>query len=200
MKSILQINSSLFEADAQSSRLASQFVDRLIEAAPGSSLMLRDLGSEPVPHLTRERFAAFSTPAERRSDDQARVTGESDQLIAELKQADVIVLAVPMYNFGIPSTLKAYIDHVARAGETFRYTADGPVGLLTGKKAYVFSTRGGVHAGTPRDLQTDYLRLILGFMGINDVEFVYAEGIAMGDEQRASALAEAETRINRLAA
>ena len=200
MKRILQINSSLFGTDAHSSRLASRFVDRLIEGAPGSSLTLRDLGSNPVPHLTRERFGAFSTLDEQRSEAQAMVIEESDQLIAELKQADVIVLAVPMYNFGIPSTLKAYIDHVARAGETFRYTADGPVGLLNGKKAYVFSTRGGVHVGTPRDLQTDYLRLILGFMGITDVEFVYAEGIAMGDEQRASALAKAETRINRLAA
>jgi FMN-dependent NADH-azoreductase len=100
----------------------------------------------------------------------------------------------------VPSTLKAYFDHVARANVTFRYTADGPVGLLTGKKAYVFATRGGRHAGTPGDLQTAYLRQFLGFIGIRDVEFVYAEGLAFGSEQRERALAEAAARIGQLAA
>jgi FMN-dependent NADH-azoreductase len=105
-----------------------------------------------------------------------------------------------MYNFGVPSTLKAYFDHVARAGVTFRYTAEGPVGLLTGKKAYVFATRGGRHAGTASDLQTAYVRQFLGFIGIRDVEFIYAEGLALGQEQREQALAAASARIGQLAA
>jgi len=107
---------------------------------------------------------------------------------------------VPMYNFGVPSTLKAYFDHVARAGVTFRYTADGPVGLLTGKRAFVFATRGGRYAGTDADLQSAFLRRFLGFIGINDVEFVYAEGLSLGAEQRERALAAALERIDQLAA
>jgi FMN-dependent NADH-azoreductase len=124
----------------------------------------------------------------------------SDALIAELRQADVIVLGLPMYNFGIPSTLKAYFDHVARAGETFRYTPQGPVGLLGGRKVYVFATRGGRYAGTPMDTQSDYVRQFLAFIGIDDVEFVYAEGLALGAEQREAALQDASDQITRLAA
>ena len=105
-----------------------------------------------------------------------------------------------MYNFGVPSTLKAYFDHVARAGVTFRYTADGPVGLLTGKQAYVFATRGGKHAGTATDLQTGFVRQFLGFIGIRDVEFIYAEGLALGEQSRNEALAAAVARIGQLAA
>ena len=200
MKNILQINTSLFSSGGESSRLAARFVERLRSMEPGSSLTIRDLGSEPLPHLSAEHFAAFGAGATERTPEQRRLVARSDALIAEIRAADVIALAVPMYNFGVPSTLKAYFDHIARAGETFRYTNAGPVGLLKGKKAYVFSTRGGIHAGTPTDLQTDYLRLFLGFLGINDVEFVFAEGIALGADRRAAAVAEAEARIDRLAA
>ena len=105
-----------------------------------------------------------------------------------------------MYNFGVPSTLKAYIDHIARAGATFKYTEKGPVGLLTGKKAYVFATRGGLYAGTPLDTQTAYVRDMLRFLGIDDVEFVYAEGLAIGAERKAAALSQAQRAIERLAA
>jgi FMN-dependent NADH-azoreductase len=104
-----------------------------------------------------------------------------------------------MYNFGVPSTLKAYIDHIARAGATFKYTEKGPVGLLTGKNAYVFATRGGLYAGTPLDTQTAYVRDMLRFLGIDDVEFVYAEGLAIGAERKAAALSEAQRAIERLA-
>ncbi len=131
---------------------------------------------------------------------QAQVAAESDALVAELRAADVIVIGLPMYNFGVPSTLKAYFDHVARAGVTFRYTAQGPEGLLEGKKAYVVATRGGKYSGTPQDLQSAYVRQFLGFVGITEVEFVYAEGLALGDESRAAALAEAGGRLQRLAA
>src|SRR5207237_8478676 len=126
-------------------------------------------------HLDAARFGAFlAKPGERTLEQQA-VVAYSDALIAELKRADVVVLGLPMYNFGLPSTLKAYFDHIARAGETFRYTEKGPVGLLTGKKAIVFATRGGLYAGTPLDSQTDYIRAFFAFLGITDVQFIYAE-------------------------
>ena len=203
MQTILQVNASLFGENSQSSRLAGEFVQTLHKLAgfgPGASVIIRDLASQPVPHLTAERFQAFGTPADRRTPEQQRVVAESDALIDELKRADVIVIGLPMYNFGVPSTLKAYFDHVARAGVTFRYTAQGPEGLLKGKKAYVFATRGGRYAGTPADLQTAYVRQFLGFIGIDDVEFVYAEGLAMGVEHRDAALRKAEARIEQLAA
>jgi FMN-dependent NADH-azoreductase len=118
---------------------------------------------------------------------QHAVVAYSDSLIDELKQADVIVLGLPMYNFGIPSQLKSYFDHIARVGVTFKYTETGPVGLLTGKKAFVFAARGGVYVGTPLDTQTSYVRDFLRFLGIIDVDFVYAEGTqSMGHAERES--------------
>jgi FMN-dependent NADH-azoreductase len=208
MTTILQINSSLHGDEAQSSRLASEFVAALggsrerrgSTSAPGSEVVVRDLSATPVPHLTAERLTALSTAAAERTLDQQRIVSESDELIGELKRADVIVIGLPMYNFGVPSTLKSYFDHVARAGVTFRYTAEGPVGLLTGKKAYVFATRGGRYAGTTADLQTAYVRQFLAFVGIRDVEFVYAEGLALGSDERSSAVADAVARIGQLAA
>jgi FMN-dependent NADH-azoreductase len=199
MTRILQLNSSLSGESGQSSRLASEFAAAL-SATTGATVTVRDLARQPVPHLTAERFAAFTTPASERTLEQHRHVAESDALIDELRRADVLVLGVPMYNFGVPSTLKAYFDHVARAGVTFRYTAEGPVGLLTGKRAVVFATRGGRHAGTPADLQTAYLRQFLGFIGIHEVEFIYAEGLSLGSEQREKALADAFERIDQLAA
>ena len=113
---------------------------------------------------------------------------------------DAIALGLPMYNFGIPSGLKAYFDHIARAGVTFKYTENGPVGLLTGKKVYVFAARGGMYAGTAKDSQTTYVRDFLGFIGITDVEFVYAEGLNMGEAAKISALGQAQVRLAQLAA
>jgi FMN-dependent NADH-azoreductase len=123
----------------------------------------------------------------------------SDGLIGELKRADTIVLGLPMFNFGVPSMLKAYFDHIARAGETFGYTEKGPVGFLTGKKAYVFAARGGNYVGTMMDTQTAYVRQFLAFLGITDVEFVYAEGLAMGEPVKEKALASARTAARSLA-
>jgi len=199
MPTILQLNTSLFGEQGQSSRLAADFARALAESA-GRELKVRDLAANPVPHLTAERVTAFGTPASERTLDQQRHVAESDALVDELREADVLVLGLPMYNFGVPSTLKAYFDHVARAGVTFRYTAEGPLGLLTGKKAFVFATRGGRHAGTETDLQTAYVRLFLGFIGIRDVEFIYAEGLALGVEHREAALGRALERIGQLAA
>lgn len=199
MTHILQLNSSLSGAAGQSSRLSGDFATALANAT-GATIQVRDLAREPVPHLTAERFAAFTAPASERTLEQQRHVAASDALIDELRRAEVLVLGVPMYNFGIPSTLKAYFDHLARAGVTFRYTADGPVGLLTGKRAYVLATRGGRYAGTEADLQTAYLRRFLAFIGIDDVEFIYAEGLSQGSGQREQALAAALARIEQLAA
>lgn len=199
MTHILQLNSSLSGESGQSSRLASEFAAALA-AVTGATVKVRDLARQPVPHLTAERFSAFTTPASERNLEQQRHVAESDALIEELRRADVLVLGVPMYNFGVPSTLKAWFDHVARAGVTFRYTAEGPVGLMTGKRAFVFATRGGRYAGTDADLQSAFLRRFLGFIGINDVEFIYAEGLSLGPEQRDQALAAALERIDQLAA
>lgn len=195
---ILQIQTSLYEGDAQSSRMASRYAAAWRDAHPGGEVVVRDLVREPVPHLTAERFAAFAMAPAERTPEQREVTDFSDALIEELRRADVVVLAVPMYNFGIPSQLKAYFDHVARAGVTFQYGANGPEGLLKGKRAYVFATRGGVYANTPNDTQEPYLRQFLRFIGIEDVEFVYAEGLAMGPESRERAIAGANLAIDRI--
>jgi len=199
MKTLLQLNSSLYAGDGQSSRIAGQFVALWRAANPGATVLVRDLAREPVPHLDAERFAAFLAKKEARDPRQQTVVAYSDMLIGELKRADVIVLGLPMYNFGLPSTLKAYFDHVARAGVTFRYTDKGSVGLLTGKQAYVFAARGGQYAGTPSDTQTPYVRDFLRFLGIDEVEFVYAEGLAIGDASRQAALAQAQSAIRRMA-
>jgi FMN-dependent NADH-azoreductase len=200
MKTLLQINASMFADNSQSTRLADQFVAAWRANNPDAQVVVRDLGREPVPHLTAERFGAFLAGADARTPEQAAVAAYSDMLIDELKRADVVVFGLPMYNFGVPSTLKAYFDHVARAGVTFRYTATGPEGLLTGKEAYIFATRGGLYAGTPRDTETTYMRDFLRFLGIEAVRFVYAEGLAMDAGKKASALAEAQRSIDRLAA
>jgi FMN-dependent NADH-azoreductase len=207
MSTYLQLHTSLFGEAGQSAQLASRLVEALAQtdraARPGRDepvVITRDLARDPLPHLTAERFAALAAPADQRTPAQAQIAAESDALVAELQAAQTLVIGLPMYNFGVPSTLKSYFDHVARAGVTFRYTAQGPEGLLKGKKAYVVATRGGRYSGTPQDLQTAYVRQFLGFIGITDVEFVYAEGLALGDTARASALAEAGKQLERLAA
>jgi FMN-dependent NADH-azoreductase len=199
MTTMLQINSSIHNGNGQSSRLANEFVAAFRDRNPDARFIKRDLAAEAVPHLTAERFGAFITKPEERTADQRAMLAYSDALIAELKAADVIVLGLPMYNFGVPSHLKAYFDHIARAGVTFRYTANGPQGLLTGKKAYVFAARGGVHFGTPLDTQTGYVRDFLRFLGIDDVEFVYAEGLSMGPEAREASIAKATAQAVQLA-
>jgi FMN-dependent NADH-azoreductase len=195
---ILQINSSLYSGDGQSSRLATELVAGLREQNPGASVVVRDLARDPVPHLDAARFQAFVEKPETRNDFQKGVVAYSDALIGELKRADVIVLGLPMYNFGVPSLLKAWIDHIARSGATFKYSEKGPVGLLTGKKAYVTAARGGLYAGTPADTQTGYVRNLLAFLGITNVEFVYAEGLAISPESREKGLAGARATISSL--
>jgi len=196
---LLQLNASIFSGNGQSTRLADEYVARIRDVDPETELVVRDFAREPVPHLTAETFGAFLARPEDRTLEQQRAVAYSDALIEEIKRADLIVIGLPMYNFGVPSALKAYFDHIARAGITFRYSEKGPVGLLTGKKAIVFATRGGLYAGTPRDSQTTYVRDFLAFLGIHDVQFVYAEGLAISEAGKQAALSEAKMRIERLA-
>ena len=201
MITLLQINASLHTGNGHSSKLADQFVAAFQRSRPGTKILKRDVASaDSVPHLNSERFGAFIAKPEERSVTQHAVVAYSDNLIDELKQADVIVLGLPMYNFGVPSQLKAYFDHIARVGITFKYTDKGPVGLLTGKKAYVFAARGGLYVGTPLDTQTSYVRDFLRFLGIAAVEFVYAEGLNISPQSKEAGLAKALAEIARLAA
>ena len=162
---------------------------------PDATVGVRDLSTDPIPHLDGERVGAFFTPADQRSDDQQAVDAFSMALIDELKTADHIVLGLPMYNFGIPSQLKSWIDHVARAGITFRYTENGPQGLLDDKPVTVLAARGGLYAGTENDTVTPYIKLFFGFIGMTDVNFVYAEGLNMGDETKEKAMSEAQAAL-----
>ncbi len=198
MTSLLQINSSIFHNDGQSSHLADQFVSAWISKHQETELVIRDLAKNPLPHLDAERAQAFFTQPDLRSEQQQKLVAESDRLIDELKSADIIVIGLPMYNFGIPSTLKAYFDYIARSGLTFRYTEKGSEGLLTGKKAYIFAARGGLYAGTPLDSQTEYMKHFLGFIGITDIEFVYAEGLNISEASKNAALAAAKQQITDL--
>lgn len=201
MTTLLQINSSIHNGKGESSRLAERFVAAFRQRNPDVQLIRRDLAADAVPHLTAERFGAFIAKPDQITAEQRAVLAYSDALIDELKSAHVIVLGLPMYNFGVPSQLKAYFDHVARAGVTFRYTAEGPQGLLTGKKVYVFAARGGLYErGSALDTQTGYVRTFLGFLGLTDVEFVFAEGLAKGPEAREANLAKAAAHAERLAA
>ncbi len=201
MSTLLQLNASINNNNGQSSQLANQFVAAFRETHPEAKIIVRDVAAAgAVPHLDAERFGAFITKSEERSSAQHAVVAYSDALIAELQQADVIVLGLPMYNFGVPSQLKAYFDHIARAGVTFKYTDKGPKGLLAGKKVYVFAARGGLYAGTPMDTQTSYVRDFLRFLGMTDVEFVYAEGLAISPQSKEAGLAKAVAEIARLAA
>ena len=197
MRTLLQLNTSLYSNEGQSSQLTQRYVDAWSARNPNGAVIVRDLAADPVPHLTAERFAAFNTAPAARSGEQQLVVDYSDRLIEELRRADTVVIGLPMYNFGVPSTLKAYFDHVARANVTFKYTETGPVGLLTGKQVIVVATRGGAYAGTPMDTQSDYVRQFLGFIGMKDVEFVYAEGLAMG-ARRETSLALARDVVVRL--
>jgi FMN-dependent NADH-azoreductase len=200
MSTLLKINASLFSSHGQSSQLTERFVAAWQESHAGASVVTRDLAAEPVPHLDGARFMSFLAKPEERTAEQQAVVAYSDALIDELKRADVVVIGLPMYNFGVPSTLKAYFDHIARAGVTFKYTATGPEGLLSGKKAYILAARGGMYAGTPKDSQTTYVRDFLAFLGITDVEFVYAEGLNMGEDSKTAALAAAHGQVAELAA
>ena len=199
---ILQVNSSarVFENDqgSHSTRLANELSERLLSSNPSATLTVRDLARNPHPVLDETALGALFTPAEARTAEQAARVALDDALIAEIQTADVVVLGVPMYNFGVTAQLKNWIDAIARARVTFQYTEQGPVGLLTGKTVYAVLSRGGVHRDTPRDSQVPYLQSVLGFLGMSDVRFVYAEGLAMGPDAEAQSLASARAEIDAL--
>lgn len=195
---ILQINASARIEGANSTRLADAITARLKAVHPQAQRVLRDLARDPHPMLDQAALNALFTPAEQRSAEQAARVAQDDALIAQLQAADVLVLGVPMYNFGVPVQLKCWLDAIARAGVTFRYTEHGPQGLLSGKKVYVALARGGMYRDTPADSQVPYLKTMLGFLGMQDVEFIYAEGLAMGAEGVDKAFASAEARIAEL--
>jgi FMN-dependent NADH-azoreductase len=174
---IVHIDSSIAGREATSSILAKSVVDRLV-SGQDAQIHYRDLNQEDLGHLTDEVFAGFQLEAAERNDIQQAAAKRSASYIEELREADALVMAVPMYNFSTPSTVKAWIDHVARAGVSFAYGKNGPVGLLNVKKAYVVATRGGQYAGSGFDHQTPWLEQVLKFVGIQEVEFIYAEGMA----------------------
>ncbi|HEV2551910.1 MAG TPA: FMN-dependent NADH-azoreductase [Stellaceae bacterium] len=186
MYKILLVTSSLFGDQSKSTQFAGELVETWQRTHPGTAVVERALTPDSIPHLSLGALGALMTPAEQRTAEQRASVEFADRLIAELEAADTIVLAVPMYNFSIPSTLKAWIDHVARAGRTFRYTAAGPEGLLKGKKVFVVTARGGVYSGdSPAkvfDFQEPYLRAVLGFLGLTDVTFIHAEGFKVSPE------------------
>jgi len=192
---ILQINASARREGANSTVVANRIVDRLKAANPAATVTARDLAANPHPVLDEAALGALFTPADKRSPEQAARVALDDALIAEVQAHDAIVLGVPMYNFGVPVQLKNWIDAIARAGVTFRYTAEGPEGLLKGKTVYVALARGGRYRGTPNDSQVPYLKTVLGFLGLTDVRFVYAEGLAMGEDAFAQGMAEADADI-----
>ena len=199
---ILQVNSSARTfangTGAVSTRLANEVVQRLQAAHPGSTLRVRDLALTPHPALDEAALSALFTPPEQRTPEQVARVALDDALIAELLAADVIVLGVPMYNFGISTQLKAWIDAISRARVTFRYTESGPQGLVTGKTVYAVLTRGGMHRGKPTDQVTPYLQATLAFLGMTDVHFIYAEGLAYGPTAEARALADATEEMERM--
>lgn len=197
---ILQINSSARRLQASgegsdSARLANELVAGLQGQQGGAALDLLDLALTPHPALDEAALQALFTPSEQRSPAQAARAALDAGLIEQLRAADVLVLAVPMINFGVPTQLKNWIDAVAKAGVTFRYTASGPEGLLCGKKVYVVLTRGGVYRDQAGDTMVPYLRMVLGFLGLSDISFIYAEGLAMGPDAAAQGLAAARAQI-----
>lgn len=198
MKRILFIRSSIFAGNSASNQLGDEFVAQLVERNPGSTVTTLDLANAPLPHLDAEEFSSWQVDKTERSDTQRTLAGISDRLIDQLFAHDTLVFAIPMYNMGIPSTLKAWIDRVVRAGKTFRYTSEGPEGLVEDTDAYLLFTRGGNYKDTPMDTQTGYMKSVLGLMGIHNTETVFAEGLARSD-QRESALEDARRLISQLA-
>jgi FMN-dependent NADH-azoreductase len=198
MKTLLTVRTSIFGDAGASSKLADRYAATWRRENPFGRVLCRDLVPESMPHLTAGEFAAFGASPEERTPEQQALIAFSDTLIGELLAADVIVLAVPMYNFGVPSALRAYFDRVARAGVTFRYTAEGPEGLIKDKKVYVIATRGGRYS-PETEVQTSYLKQFLSFLGLTDVEFVYVEGLAMGEEVREESLATASRHVDECA-
>lgn len=194
MTTILQITSAR-QNGSHSTPLTTALTQRLTMAHPTSHVVTRDLQRDPLPYLDDTVLGAFFTPADQRDDAQRAIVRRSDSLIDELQNADIVVLGAPMYNFHIPAQLKSYFDWITRAGVTFRYTEQGPEGLIKGKKVYIVTTRGGAYEGTALDSQLPYLRTMLGFLGMTDVTVLSVEKLALGPDSVSASLAAAYERI-----
>jgi FMN-dependent NADH-azoreductase len=202
MSSILLVTSSPRGAASHSTRVATELAQKLQAKTPGSKIVMRDLASDPLPHIDSDYSSGIYTPVESRSPRQHTVVGLSDAIVDELFAANAIVIATGLINFNISSTLKAWVDHIARAGKTFSYGAEGPKGLVTGKKVYIVIASGGVYSSGPAaafDHAVPYLKTALGFLGMTDVEVVRIEGVAMGPEAEAKAVSSALDQTSDLA-
>lgn len=199
MSRVLIVESSARQQGSISRQLTAEFIAQWKAAHPADEVVVRDLAQETVPHLDSDLLGGWMKPADQQNDAERAALARSNRLTEELLAVDVLVLAAPMYNFGIPSTLKAWLDHVLRAGVTFKYTETGPQGLLSGKRAFVLTARGGVYAGGPLDHQEPYLRQALAFIGIHDVTFIHAEGLNMGAEFQEKGIAQARAQLVKVA-
>lgn len=199
MSRVLIIESSARQQDSVSRQLTQTFIKQWQAAHPGDQISVRDLAVTPVPHLDINLLGGWMKPAGQRNEIEEASLQRSNELTDELLAADVLVMAAPMYNFAIPSTLKAWLDHVLRAGVTFKYTETGPQGLLNGKRAYVLTARGGIYAGSTADHQEPYLRQVMGFIGIHDVEFIHAEGMNLGGDFQEKGLNQANAKLAQVA-
>lgn len=199
MSRVLIVESSARQQDSVSRQLTRQFIEQWRVAHPSDEISVRDLAVEQIPHLDATLLAGWMKPADQQGADERAALERSNALTNELVAADVLVLAAPMYNFTIPSTLKSWVDHVLRAGITFKYGDTGPQGLLTNKRAFVLTARGGIHAGSALDHQEPYLRQVLGFIGIHDVTFIHAEGLNMGGDFSAKGLSQAVRQVAQIA-
>lgn len=195
MSKVLVLKSSILANYSQSNQLADFLVEQWSKAHGNDTFTVRDLAAQPIPVLDGELVGALRPSDNPLTPRQKEALALSDELIAELQANDTIVIAAPMYNFNISTQLKNYFDLIARAGVTFRYTESGPEGLVKGKRAIILTSRGGIHKGTATDLVEPYLRLFLGFIGITDVEFVFAEGIAYGPEAASKAQEDAKAAV-----
>lgn len=199
---LLHIDSSILGDNSVSRQLSAVVVDAVREKHPGAQVTHRDVAATPIAHLSAEILGAAFTPESDWNATQRSERALTDALINEFLAADVIVIGAPMYNFSIPSQLKSWIDRIAAAGRTFKYTENGPVGLAGGKKVVIVSSRGGVYSneqGQAMDFQEDYLRTVMGFVGITDVQIIRAEAVNMGDDKRATAIHAAREAIKALA-
>ena len=197
MKNLWLLNASLQGDRGNSSKLAAQFVEKWQEGE-AIHVVKVDLNDLNLPHLSAQEMQTWSMVSDNMSPEQVKLAAYSNDLLAQLERSDAIVIGMPMYNFTVPTTFKAWIDRIARAGRTFSYTSEGPKGHLVGKTVYVMAARGGIYQGTENDTQTPYLRLVLGLLGITDVHFVYLEGLNMGDEFAQNSWQQAREEINEL--
>ena len=195
MPTLLRLDSSLYSSQGVSSQLTDLFTRQWVETHPDTRVIYRDLSVNPPPHLDAAYMDALAAePGQRTADQQQRVDA-ANVLLDEVRQADILVIGLPLYNFGIPSTLKAWFDHISRAGETFYYEESGPVGMLGGRRVFALSTRGDQVKASAGDPQTDHVRGILNFLGITDIKFIYAGGLTIDDQSRDAGMSEAKKQI-----